>query len=727
MAIPIGTWRTHFSYQNVNHVQVAGTKVFAAAQNGVFFWDKADQSLNVVSTVNGLSDVGVSAMDYQASSGTLLIAYQSGGVDIWAGNRIVSFPLIHDAGNEEQINHIQQDTNTAYLATSQGVRVLQISTEDTLAVAIKESYTNLSSTGDNLIIYSSALTQDSIFLATEEGIIATSLSAQVNRQDFRNWRRYGTTEGIPIQPVRFLVSLNNQIYAGLDGKGLYRYNGSSWQLTEVLTMGTFSSLQVNADQMVMIIGDSVLRYDQGKVVRLEDALLTQPQEATVDDEGNIWVGDRENGLIREQSNIYTSFYPEGPGSDHVRSLRYTNHSIIALKEVRESETGAFFVFDQGRWKNYESDRNLPVTPALLDVTYDAVSGYYYFASLGAGVLQWDGNTDFSFIGTENEGSTLLNNNITSLALQDNSELWLTNFNATAPLHRFNFPANSWQAFSFGTLASQFPLKIILADNGNPWILLNETSSVTNAGLDILVFDQQTQDHLYVKESVSSAELPGSRITDLVRDRNGQIWIGGEEGVAYFPNPWAVFSGVDVIRPIFENQFLLLGEYITALAVDGGNRKWVGTRNGLWLFDEAGENLLHHFTSRNSPLVSDVILDITVNDNDGEVFIATDKGVISYRGTATEPNVQHNLVKIFPNPVLADFEGLVGITGVAANATIKITNIAGSLVREIEAAGGTASWDVRNYQGQRVGVGIYLVFSATADGEETFVGKVAIID
>ena len=147
---------------------------------------------------------------------------------------------------------------------------------------------------------------------------------------------------------------------------------------------------------------------------------------------------------------------------------------------------------------------------------------------------------------------------------------------------------------------------------------------------------------------------------------------------------------------------------------------------MWLFSDTGEALIHHFTTDNSPLISNTILDITINDADGEVFILTDRGLVSYRGTATQATATHQSVKVFPNPIRSGFDGTVGIQGLAPDATVKITSISGTLVQELQAEGGTATWDTRNYAGQRVSPGVYLLFSATAGGEETYVGKMAVV-
>jgi ligand-binding sensor domain-containing protein len=205
-------------------------------------------------------------------------------------------------------------------------------------------------------------------------------------------------------------------------------------------------------------------------------------------------------------------------------------------------------------------------------------------------------------------------------------------------------------------------------------------------------------------------------------------MGTDAGAAYVADTYDVFSNVeDVIKPIFENRYLLRSEKITAIAVDGGNRKWMGTERGVWLFSPTGEKLIYNFTADNSPLLSNVIRDIAINDQTGEVFFATDKGIVSFRSDATSSDGSFQSVKIFPNPVTSVFTGLVGINGLATDAIVKITDISGKLIWQTQANGGTATWNVRDYNGNRAQTGIYLVFAATQDGSESVVGKIAVVD
>lgn len=259
-------------------------------------------------------------------------------------------------------------------------------------------------------------------------------------------------------------------------------------------------------------------------------------------------------------------------------------------------------------------------------------------------------------------------------------------------------------------------------DGNRWVRQGDYGG-------ILVENPKKQRQL-IYAGVGSGNLPSNSVKSLALDQDGQMWVGTDRGVVVFDSPNAVFSGknFDAYTPVFERRRLLGNETVTAIAVDGGNRKWMGTKNGIFLFNSDGTELVSNFTEKNSPLPTNEISYITAEPKTGEIYIRTTKGMISYRGTATEGSSKQdeNAVKVFPNPVRPDFEGQIGIEGLVENAYVKITDVAGNLVYETRANGGTAVWNGRTLSGGRVETGIYLIFSGNAKGEETLVSRLAVV-
>ena len=218
------------------------------------------------------------------------------------------------------------------------------------------------------------------------------------------------------------------------------------------------------------------------------------------------------------------------------------------------------------------------------------------------------------------------------------------------------------------------------------------------------------------------------------DLDGEIWVGTDKGVAVFYTPENVFSGSDFdAQQILVDQDgfiqpLLESEIVTAIAVDGANKKWIGTqRAGVFYMSADGTQQLAHFTTEDTPLFSNTINCISINQLTGEVYFGTDKGIVSYKGLATEGNdIYADTVLVYPNPVNENYNGYIAIKGLVANADVKITDIAGNLIYQTTAEGGQAVWNGKNFSDERAKTGVYLVFSSNEDGTEKMVSKIMFI-
>ena len=178
------------------------------------------------------------------------------------------------------------------------------------------------------------------------------------------------------------------------------------------------------------------------------------------------------------------------------------------------------------------------------------------------------------------------------------------------------------------------------------------------------------------------------------------------------------------------DYLLSNIDISSMAIDGGRRKWFGTKgNGVYLISSDNMTQIQHFTTGNSKLLSDNILSIVINPTTGEVFFGTDKGLCSYISDATEPNEEmtKDNVWAYPNPVTPDYRGPITITGLTYDADVKILAANGALIHQGRSNGGTYTWDGCDQQGRRVASGIYMVATATNDGKKGTVCKIAVVN
>jgi hypothetical protein len=228
-----------------------------------------------------------------------------------------------------------------------------------------------------------------------------------------------------------------------------------------------------------------------------------------------------------------------------------------------------------------------------------------------------------------------------------------------------------------------------------------------------------------------------RVYSVNEDIDGNIWVGTIAGPVVYYSPYDIIDreddiiGTQILIPRNDGTNLadplLKGEKINCIVIDGANRKWLGTeKSGAFLMSEDGKQEIFKFNSENSPLFSDNVRSIAINDDNGEVFFGTDKGILSFKGQATKGGEEYQDVYVYPNPVRENYRGDITVTGLVANVNVKITDISGNLVYETQALGGQAIWDGKNFSGERVSTCVYLVFCSNEDGTKTYVTKLLFI-
>ncbi|MEQ9425445.1 MAG: hypothetical protein RJQ09_13565 [Cyclobacteriaceae bacterium] len=717
--IPIGDWRSHFNYDKAKVLEVAGQKIYCATDNGLFYFDNEDNSVNRLTKVDGFSDIGISALKYDRNTNWLIIGYTNGNVDLFNEDQIVNFDLIEQEQiiGSKRINAISIFEGLAYLATDFGVVVFDLGTQK-----IRETFENLGPAGEKVAVNDCAIRVNELFLATSIGVISASLNSSLNLLDFRNWLRFNSGSEIDSTDIKFIEASAENVIAATDS--IYTLQGDIWinsgnQFNEVLGLRT--------------VGNSTLISTSNALFQLSPEGLEQitysasgsPNDAII--AGNIlFIADENQGLFRQLSGGFEKIQINGPTSNDIFDLHFHDGKIYALpggftdNGFPLGNQSSYSIFENGVWQTFETrDLNFNNLSAIIN---DPISEQPIIGSFGDGLLTISDQTTFRGAPLEESSKNPGAIEITGLGFDSEGNLLVTNHGSNNPIHRLD-PQGAWNSFNFSAPSTEFPLSLTINEFDDIWMRLSPAE-----GGGIFVFNQVTNDTRLLSTSEGFGNLPNRHVTEIVFDLQGQAWIGTAQGIAFIPNPFAIFDadGFDAIRPVFENRFLLEDDLITAIAVDGGNRKWIGTDKGIWLFEDSGERLVFNFTIENSPLPSNQIIDIEVNQVNGEVFISTLNGTVSFRSASSSADEKHNDVKIFPNPVKPGYTGLVGISGLAEDAIVKITDIGGRLISEVQAAGGTASWDVKGFGGNAASSGIYLVFSSSQDGNETFVGKIAVI-
>ncbi len=721
--IPTGTWRTHYSFNTTISVTQSDQDVYVASKAGLFILSKSDNSMSSITKLNGLSETGISVIHFNNTTNTLLIAYENGQLDLIRENVISSIPDIKlsDRFTSKISNHINEDGIFSYLSADFGL--LKINTEDNL---IQESYLNLDSIGNNLIVYASSIYNDSLFIATENGILAGSLTE--NLKDFSKWKRFDSTLGANKETTQVLTLYNGSLISGNATQGLLTYNDGNWEERGELIGENFSSIKTGSTTLITASG-KVYSLENNELAIIQSENLVHGNDA-ISNKDNIWIADGQNGLIHLNNSLSEIIYPNGPFFNEVVRLKSVDNKIFAIPSFQtinglplRNNTG-FSVFENGQWLNYNST-GYPQTesiPVFLDISgVSFKSNKIILSSYGYGLLEWS-DAEFSIIDESNSplvNSSPPNRNVLIADIDgQNGKISVLNNNTSSSLHLYD-KDNSWTSYTPSSAVSDAK-QVVSTPWGDQWMSINPV-----AGGGIVVFASSINEARLKSNGIGT--IPNNNINQILLDKEDKIWVATTKGVVYYLFPYSIINdpSQEAVTPIINSQLLFNNENVNCLAVDGGNRIWMGTNKGAWLFDNDGSELIEHFTTENSPLLSDVVTNIAINYLSGEVFFNTQSGLISYRGTGTVTGT-YVAPKIFPNPVAPGFTGIITIEGVPTNSALKITDSSGRLVANIEANGNTAVWDMNNVYSTEIRTGVYFVFVFNEDGSSTQFGKIAII-
>ncbi|GAB4132916.1 MAG: two-component regulator propeller domain-containing protein [Raineya sp.] len=731
--IPLGAWRTHLPYRSAQSLALAETQLYVAAESGLFVFDTKNKSVQILSKSNGLAEAQATQIAYHSPSKKLIVGYFNGNIDLIEGNRIINVPTIRNATNiaeaAKSIAHIFLQGQFAYLSTGFGVIVLDLQHNE-----IKETWKNLDSGGNNLAVTACTSDGSRFFIATPQGVFRANATS--NLQDFANWQRYNLASNLPQVAAQKIAFANNTMYASLNGEGIYKLlPDDTWQKVNSISQNTFRNVEaLGGNQLAICTEDKVILLNQNDIATFITNPIFTLCNSFLLENNHYWIADDRNGLIGNWEGSFKSYSPNGTFSKRNWRNLYFEDKILALSGGYNAllnnlnKNDGFDIFQDGFWQSYNASALEGVKPApfafdLNCAAYNPSLKTLSIGSFGNGIIQINEQGDFNVLDETSPQTPFFGNTdvkISALQYDRQGNLWVAQYGATQSLHQRR-PDGSWLSYGFNA-AARFPLDILIDTRGNKWIRLAPTGFA--GGIWVSNTEQNENKHL----TPSTAKLTNGNILSMAIDKNGVIWIGSESGVMTVFNSFDVFrSNFEVTFPIFERRQLLESIAVTAIAIDGANRKWFGTRNnGLFLFDANVSRLIAHFTAENSPLLSNAISHIDIHDRTGEVFISTEQGLCSYRDGVSEAASNFGSVKVFPNPVKPDFTGLVGIEGLAENAEVKITDISGKLFYQTTAKGGTATWNVSDYNGKRAAAGIYLVFSATSQGEEKQIAKIAVL-
>lgn len=739
--IPNNTWRDHLPYSNVKRLTEVNQKIFCATTGGMFSYSKPDMHLQPYSKVSGLADVNISTIGYSGSTQTLVVCYENGNIDLIANDSITNLPDIMRKliTGDKIINHILFINEYAYLACGFGIVAIDLRKKE-----IKDSYF-FGPLGSQIYVNDIAYDGEHLIAGTKQGIFKASLNSP-NLVDYNYWERISVVpdmeadyKSIVYFSGKLLTVYQNPVTSRSDIIEISTNNWSVWSPEQL----NYRMLELQQGHMTVITDNSVQVFDDSFSI-IQTAWKYNPQFTLFDSDGIIWIADSNDGLIRSvNGNLSDGLFPNGPRYPDVGELVYQDGYLWAgagnQGNVYKYLGGYLFKDEQWSNINRETIPDLENYPNISDIAVDPSDPAHIFGGhTGYGVIEIQGNTASIYDETNSvlkpiEGFGHGYIFITGMSFDRNNDLWIsTNYDENPVYVRRH--DGTWEniklqydGFGFNTRVSD----IFATSYGQIWLLLERNG--------ILVF-RENLDGSFSEKFFTVINQRGDlldRVYSVAEDNDGNIWIGTIAGPVIYYSPYGIIeeeddiTGTQMLIPRNDGSglgdLLLKNEKINCIAIDGANRKWFATeKSGVFLMSEDGKTEIHKFNSENSPLFSDNVRSIAINDDNGEVFFGTDRGILSFMGQATEGGEEYRDVYVYPNPVREYYRGDITITGLVANVNVKITDVSGNIVYETQALGGQAIWDGNNFRGERVGTGVYLIFCSNDDGTKTHVTKLLFI-
>jgi hypothetical protein len=736
---PIGHWREHLPWNSAISIAATPNNIWCATPYALFSITNSETQR--YSRISGLSETGISTIAYNPETDQLIIAYTNSNLDIIRRNDISNIPDIKRKiiNSDKTIYHIHCFDKKAFLSSGLGVIVADPERNE-----IKDTWF-VSNTGGFIRVNAFSNDNTYFYAATPEGLKRAPRTA-ANLADYRNWTlqtQLGPTE------CKSIVNLQDKMIA-LKNDSLFLLNGATWNFLyaddwPVISINTQAGKILLCQRKPNGASRILVLNANGSIDRTvqQAGIISFPRQATLFN-NEVWIADQFGGCSRFVGSTGESYLPNSPFATASGQMIVRNNTLwVMAGEINEAwnyqyNRNGFYRFSNNEWNNF-SARNKPALDTILDFIAAAVDPRdetLWAGSYGGGLVAFKPDGSLQVLKQNSPiGGTIgdiLSHRVSGVQFDSDNNMWVSNYGAAQNFHVRKADGN-WQSFTVPVLLNEnATAQIVIDDASQKWIVspkgngllcFNHGSSIENTGDD--------RWKLY-RAGAGNGNLPANDVLCIAKDKEGYIWVGTTNGIGIIQCAGDVFtgSGCEAILPIVQQDrfagFLFQGEEIRSMAVDGANRKWIATRNGVWLISADGEKTIYRFTEDNSPLLSNDVRQIAINGQSGEVYFATFKGICSFRSTATEGGNTNSDVLVFPNPVPPGYNGTIAIRGLVNNAIVKIIEPNGRLVFQTRALGGQAVWNGKDYKGGNIASGVYLVLVSDEGRQEKLATKIVFI-
>lgn len=745
-------WEGYFSYNSIKDISNSSTSLYAAAENSFFIKNTSTNTLSTFNSVDGFKPDIISSIYYSEQKNILFVGNTNGLVLlVLSDGRVLQKRGIIDevpvTPTLKNINNFYEYQDKIYISCDYGISVFDLDTlefGDTLIIGNNGSYAK---------VFQTTVINNELYAVTQFDGLKKIDIANPFMVDYDQWQVFhpGFWNGI--------VTFQNQLIIANYGL-LYRYDGSQF-ISFLSSNETINKVRVSGNYLVIQTLNRVYVFDQTlqQIAQVQSSQITDLNvtftSATVLNE-TLFIGTDNDGVVAVPLNNLTSFEivkPDGPEQNNIFRVKKSSTALWTLYGKYNRTYNPYFPpFGLGQFpiSLYKKEEGWSVLPyndifqakSLSSIAFNPNNeNEVYVSSYFSGLLKIENEEADILYNTTNTGQnglqsltltppnpTYIDVRINGPVFDKSGNLWMTNNMVDKPLKVLRSNAQ-WQSYDFTDIIPE-----AINESYAPLVVdKNNTKWLPSSRNGLIGFNEGLNNKSIVIKTATEGNLPDIDVRCIAIDARNQLWIGTAKGLRIIQSVDQFLSQDDIQTRsiiILENdlaQELFYEQFILDITVDGANRKWVAIADsGVYLVSSNGQETIYHFTKEDSPLPSNNVNDIEIDSVTGEVFFATDKGLVSFKGSATKPSDDLSGVYVYPNPVRPEYEGTVKISGLTDKANVKITDITGNLVHETTALGGTIEWDTTAFGKYKVASGVYMIFIAAQDGIETKVKKVMIV-
>lgn len=752
----LGSWNVYSSFSTINDISVSdGGDIYNATLGGLFIVSQANET-NTLTTIDGMHRLDPVKSAFDNVNSNLILGYTDGTIDLLDISS-QTFSKIEDIARVDQfssknINAFEIKGRELFVATDFGLVVFDL--DDFF---VKSSYLKIGGFERGIQVRDIHTSTDSIYVATQEGVAIASLSDNLLEES--SWTTYNTDDGLETSIIEHIAVIENEVYA-YSGTSLYELNNGTWSITNEFGTGTLLSLEISEDNiLVATYPDRIVTKTALGVIDVTGINSNRTARSSILLNRILNVGTSVSGLLRIdiEESTEEQFLTDGPYLNFFSNMEYEENVLVSTSTVKFPSFDPFnsirgyYIFENNSWSSYNIRTSEELGSANFSTAYSLTGSndHYYIGSWGRGVARHNKETnEIDVSNAENSGFTGINSGqssfvvISGLDTDSRNNTWAISYDSNKPLNVQTSGSDEWVHLNKEAITlDNLYFNLFIDSNDQKWISLIDFNG---NGKGLLVLDtgeiEDETDDVFRKLTLGSnnGNLPDEFITAIVEDKNGEVWIGTERGLARFifpefiarstnPNEyqaqWLINEDTSAT-----SRFLLRDINVSTIAVNEANEKWIGSVNqGVWILNEDGSRIEQRFTKDNSPLISDNIISITINDETGEVFISTDLGLVSFNDISIKPVNKMDELKVYPNPFSYSQNDQVIVEGLSEATMVKVLGVDGTVVQELSTRGGRVTWNGLDYLGNKLGTGVYFVVALEVDGKEKGIGKVVIIN